>query len=52
MLDSVARKINSIATSFCGIIFDREDCTVEYSEDYIAQIQEDRVTRMLALEVM
>jgi hypothetical protein len=25
---------------------------VEYSEEYIAQIQEDRVTRMLALEVM
>ena len=43
------------ASSLCGLMFDKEDSPltpgVHLDEDYISQIKEDRLARMLASEV-
>jgi hypothetical protein len=42
-----------LATTYCGLIIEKEDMSeVGGSEEYIQQVQEDRLSRMLANDLL
>ena len=51
---SQARKqMMEVATSYCGLIIDKEEMEeLCGSEEYVAQLQEDRLSRMLASDLV
>ena len=51
---SQARKqMIEVATSYCGLIIDKEEMEeLCGSEEYVAQLQEDRLSRMLASDLV
>ncbi|EGR30098.1 IQ calmodulin-binding motif family protein, putative [Ichthyophthirius multifiliis] len=56
VLNKGLEKVTEWASYLCGIIFDKEDPLLSkgfnIDEDYLAQIKEDRLARMLASEVI
>lgn len=42
----------TLATTYCGLILDSEDIGAVDSEDYLQQVQEDRLSRMLASDLL
>jgi hypothetical protein len=40
-----------LSTTYCGLIVEKEEM-VNISEDYIQQVHEDRLSRMLAADLM
>ena len=51
---SQARKqMMEVVTSYCGLIIDKEEMEeLCGSEEYVAQLQEDRLSRMLASDLV
>ena len=47
------KRMSELNTTYCGLIIEREEMTgLQGNEDYIQTVQEDRLSRMLATDLM
>jgi hypothetical protein len=45
--------MGELSTTYCGLIIERDDMNgLQGKEDYIQSVQEDRLSRMLATDLM
>lgn len=51
VLEKAKEKVLVWASNLCGFIHDKDDCLFLLEEEYLNQIREDRMARMLASEV-
>lgn len=52
-MKNAQKKLFETSATYCGIIIEREEMlSLSGSEEYVGQVQEDRLSRMLAQDLM
>ncbi len=51
-VERARKRMIDLSTTYCGLIIEKEDMVNSINEEYIKQVHEDRLSRMLANDLI